>query len=43
MVLGKKTNFFLGKTKITIFLESGRIVSQFFFCLFFAFPYEKVG
>ena len=33
MVLGRKTNFFLGKTKKTIFLEFGRIVSQkmFFF------------
>ena len=28
MVLGRKTNFFLGKTKKTIFLEFGRIVSQ---------------
>ena len=28
MVLGRKTNCFLGKTKKTIFLEFGRIVSQ---------------
>ena len=36
MVLDKKTNFFLGKTKKTIFLEFGHIVSQkmFFFWFF---------
>ena len=28
MVLVQKTNFFLGKTKKTIFLEFGHIVSQ---------------
>ena len=38
MVLGRKTNFFLGKTKKTIFLEFGRIVSQKM-----VFLEEKVG
>ena len=28
MVLGQKTNFFLGKTKKTIFLEFGHKVSE---------------
>ena len=41
MVLGRKTNFFLGKTKTTIFLEFGRIVSQKMF--FFWFSPGKVG
>ena len=39
MVLGRKTNFFLGKTKKTIFLESGRIVYHFWF---FVFPRKKL-
>ena len=44
MVLGRKTNFFLGKTKKTMFLEFGRIVSQkMFFLFFFGFSWEKVG
>ena len=34
MVLGQKTNFFLGKTKKKLFLEFGHIVSHFFFVLF---------
>ena len=41
MVLGRKTNFFLGKTKRTIFLDFGRTVSQkmfFFVFVFFGFP-----
>ena len=44
MDLGRKTNFFLGKTKKTIFLEFGRIVSQkMVFFGFFGFSQEKVG
>ena len=44
MVLDRKTNFFLGKTKKTMFLEFGRIVSQkMFFLFFFGFSWEKVG
>ena len=35
----EKTNFFLGKTKKTIFLESGRIVYHFWF---FVFPRKKL-
>ena len=40
MVLGRKTNFFLGKTKKTIFLEFGRIVSQK--VVFLVFPRKKL-
>ena len=40
MVLGRKTNFFLGKTKKTIFLEFGRIVSQKM--VFLVFPRKKL-
>ena len=44
MVLGRKTNFILEKTKKTMFLEFGRIVSQkMFFLFFFGFSWEKVG
>ena len=44
MVLGRKTNFFLGKTKKkTIFLEFGRIVSQkMVFFVFLVFPRKKL-
>ena len=43
MVLGRKTNFFLGKTKKTIFLEFGRIVSQkIVFLVFLVFPRKKL-
>ena len=41
MVLVQKTNFFLGKTKKTIFLEFGHIVSQKM--VFFGFSQEKVS
>ena len=40
MVLGQKTNFFLGKTKKTIFLEFGHIVSQKM--VFLVFPRKKL-
>ena len=40
MVLRQKTNFFLGKTKKTIFLEFGHIVSQKMF--FLVFPRKKL-
>ena len=40
MVLGRKTNFFLEKTKKTIFLEFGRIVSQKM--VFLVFPRKKL-
>ena len=43
MVFLSKTIFFLGKTKKTIFLEFGRIVSQNMFFLFFWFSLGKVG
>ena len=43
MVLGRKTNFFLGKTEKTILLDFGRIVYQkMFFCLFLVFPRKKL-
>ena len=43
MVLGRKTNFFLGKTQKTTFLEFGRIVSQKMVFLFFlVFPRKKL-
>ena len=43
MVLGKKTNFFLGKTEKTIFLVSDHIVSQkMFFLVFLVFPRKKL-
>ena len=43
MVLGRKTNFFLGKTKKTIFLEFGRIVSQkMVFLVFLVFSRKKL-
>ena len=42
MVLGRKTNFFLGKTQKTIFLESGCIVSQKMVFGFFVFAREKL-
>ena len=44
MVLGRKTNFFLGKTKKTIFLEFGRIVfsKDGFFGGFLVFPRKKL-
>ena len=43
MVLGRKTNFFLGKTKKTIFLGFGRIVSQkMSFLVFLVFPRKKI-
>ena len=43
MVLDKKTNFFLGKTKKTIFLDFGHIVSQkMFFLVFLVFPRKKL-
>ena len=39
MVLGRKTNFCLGKTKKTIILDFGRIVSQkMVFWVFLVFP-----
>ena len=40
MVLGRKTNFFLGKTKKTIFLEFGCIVSPKM--VFLVFPRKKL-
>ena len=43
MVLDRKTIFFLGKTKKTIFLEFGRIVSQKMFFCFFWYSLGKVG
>ena len=45
LVFLSKTIFFLGKTKKTIFLKFGRIVSQkmFFFFCFFWFSLGKVG
>ena len=45
MVLRQKTNFFLGKTKKTIFLEFGHIVSQkmFLFFCFLVFLRKKLG
>ena len=43
MVLVQETNFFLGKTKKTIFLEFGHIVSQkMVFLFFFVFPRKKL-
>ena len=41
MVLGRKTNFFLGKTKKTICLEFGRIVMVFL--VFLVFPRKKLA
>ena len=41
MVLGRKTNFFLGKTKKTIFWETMRPNSKKM--VFFGFPQEKIG
>ena len=44
MVLNRKTNLFLGKTKKTIFLVFGRIVSQKMdFLVFLVFPRKKIG
>ena len=44
MVFLSKTIFYLGKTKKTIFLEFGRIVSQkMVFSVFFWFSLGKVG
>ena len=40
MVLVRKTNFFLGKTKKTIILDFGRIVSRKWFL--FVFPRKKL-
>ena len=43
MVLGRKTNFFLGTTKKTLFLEFGYIVSQkMVFFAFLVFPRKKL-
>ena len=43
MVLGQKTNFFLGKTKKTTFVELGHIVFQkMSFLFFFVFPRKKL-
>ena len=39
VALGRKTNFFLGKTRKTIILDFGRIVSEkMFLFVFFGFP-----
>ena len=41
MVLGRKTNVFLGKPKETIFLDFGRIASQKIFCLFLLSVFKR--